>query len=745
MKELTAGLSVPVQGKPKLQRLIESLLIKSRRRVGMIFLRQFPEGDNLILEVSGAGLERSANNLSYLLMYGFMFSTMRKTGQVEHYQLEIEKPEPGDSGEEKRISLHGGSYSSVTRIVHSDGSTLIEKTADPRQDGGKLLAEGRYMQSLQAEGIQWFPKVYEVKEDPQNTLVRMEDLPLKDLSRVIEISFMPGTLHTHLGYFVSVDPEASPEDVIRYPIPLQRTPFDLSLEIYKKLIPDFYAHRQSETPEDYLDKFIFNKLENDRWAAAAKDSPVVKGMLAAPFVKINHIGSEENGGGVKFSPNLPLMLKMFKLLGQKYPEYFLPPYLSRQHGDLHFGNILVDPFDFFTKNDLSSMRLVDPKYIPEGNDPLYDFAKLIHNLYGRYDLATGHASTYHFDIDPPSAEGQPLVMREYLDDEAIGTIVALGSVDAFTSQFTQFLTNPESRPFPFEKNDETWRVRLLFLHAALIAGLFPYHINKEDGLWKVSVLYESALEKFSNLLNLLYESDFMKPFPEIQDAWQKMKAAEKSGSAYASAIHELSQSLDRLLPPRSEARLERELRAFLKKLPESQQSQFAQIATDGEDSEKKIAEWENLAKHLGYKGWPSIGNEAEAIEASGLILHLLEETPEGFLAGALSMNWPEFLTGIRNFTGLLPEEVAARTGISVRRYAWWEKEGHRVQKKDLSKLENLARLYAEYQFPYEKIFGLLKGKGQLSKSKRPDIEVLKNIFRNHAGNTTEVARELGVG
>jgi len=483
-----------------IKRSIDSLILAvPNDKVGILFMNKFEVNDGPYYEIAVSPDGHTARNLMHTLSYGFWNAGSYAGDTIQYFiPAQASRGQPAYPVEEK---LRGGSYSDVTRLHYADGTSAVVKKVDPKKDGGKLYQEAVYMQNAPPAMAKKFPRIHEIIHTDSETRVEMEDLrDHVEFSDIVFSGFDSRSLREGMGFSARRRPGG-------------QELFEIIQRIYASLVPHFYSKVQTPVPADFTDRAVFAKLDQ-RWKEAAERSALIRRLLEAPFVEVRHSFSRG-----EFYPNLFLMKKILLLMARTYPSLFLPPYLSHQHGDLHLGNILIDPFYYFLDGDLSTIKLIDPKYIPEGNDPLYDFAKLTHNLYGGYDLALHHSEDYHFDIHFENApQPHALLLRNY-NDEDEETERLLYLMDDFAEAFGRFIQDREKKPFPFEKNNDDWRSRLLFTQAALIAGLLPFHTVGDDREERVSVLYEVSVDEFYRLIGLWYRSGGLKPYPELQALW----------------------------------------------------------------------------------------------------------------------------------------------------------------------------------------------------------------------------------
>jgi len=516
----------------RIDRAIDAGLLNSpESELQILLARKVPRRGGSF-ELSALTSSRNTNMLNYFLLYGYMESMNAGAGLRKVW---VPLRESEDIEESSR-KLQGGSFSSVHRLTRSDGSTLIEKRAHTAEDGGKLMAEALYMRRLQENGGpagRWFPSILSIDEEAGETVVQMEDVPWPNLTQVIQQTFAE---NAYSGIFETKRAALA-----------KKSQMQVLQDIYRLLTPDFYSQVQSPTPPDFIERYHFKKVD-ERWKLAANKSEFVRRLLEAPYL-------EFTDQTPSLMPNLDLMMNFLRGIAVEYPQLLMPPYLSKQHGDLHVGNILVDPFDFVASGEIQNLKLIDPKYIPEGNDPLYDFAKLLHNYFGHYDLALEHSQTFHFTVALPKENNEPARFTSYFDDDAEGTAQMLSRIDMFNQEVAEFLVNPGSdRLFPFEKDPIAWRMRLLFTHATLMAGLLPYHTVGNQREYKVGIIYERTAHLLYMILNGFHAQGLMKGVPGMQKAWGALEKARDQNNrpAFEKALAQAASSMSKF--KRSEVR-----------------------------------------------------------------------------------------------------------------------------------------------------------------------------------------------
>ncbi len=184
--------------------------------------------------------------------------------------------------------------------------------------------------------------------------------------------------------------------------------------------------------------------------------------------------------------------------------------------------------------------------MPEGNDPLYDFAKLMHNYSGHYDLALNLSGGYHFAIRLPESAAAPAQFRETFIEEYSSAERMMDAIHAYEMDVRKFLRSPDPELFPFESPNGLWKYRLLFTHATLMAGLLPYHAAGDAHEQRAGILYERAAELFYELIKKLWQDGWMDDDHELKQSVAGLWMTSSGDQAgYFQAIHNLDSRLAR--------------------------------------------------------------------------------------------------------------------------------------------------------------------------------------------------------
>ena len=137
--------------------------------------------------------------------------------------------------------------------------------------------------------------------------------------------------------------------------------------LFKTIFENLYTEETTACPSNYLDQYHFLRV-GYRIKQTLKRAPVFLDIVTADKIILNDIEYW----------NIPAIL-LFMQSSHEIREAVMPEYVSPYvHGDLHLGNILVDPL---THN----FKLVDPRGYSHC-DPYYDFGKLSHSTNGKYDF-----------------------------------------------------------------------------------------------------------------------------------------------------------------------------------------------------------------------------------------------------------------------------------------------------------------------------------------------------------------------
>lgn len=210
--------------------------------------------------------------------------------------------------------------------------------------------------------------------------------------------------------------------------------WDRILNSLRMALEDFGRHRRP-MPTELLSGFYIGKV-----VARSRDPRLpqsVRDVLALPEVTVN--------GERLLNP-----LADLDDCRAKITKYAADRLATVIHGDLCFANILVSP-------DSGTLRLVDPRgsFGLPGlfGDPWYDYAKLCHSAYGRYDLLAQDLFVLH---------------REAVGAYSFGDFVTTAQRDV-GDRFLTFLSKA-----PVEVH------HILFLTSLLFLSLPALHYENEE-------------------------------------------------------------------------------------------------------------------------------------------------------------------------------------------------------------------------------------------------------------------------
>lgn len=163
-----------------------------------------------------------------------------------------------------------------------------------------------------------------------------------------------------------------------------------------------------------------------------------------------------------------------------------PPVVASIHGDLHFDNILVDPYGATSEDFV----LIDPRGWPGGvqvlYDPAYDYGKLLHSSHGLYDLI--HVGAYRYEINRGPA-GQLIVnepsIQDWIrrgrggggsgDDLIVSEKRRWRKVQELFAQVDSYIRSGiRSRV-----DDEGWELRASFHEAMHFLTMAPFHMQED--------------------------------------------------------------------------------------------------------------------------------------------------------------------------------------------------------------------------------------------------------------------------
>ena len=409
----------------------------------------------------------------------------------------------------------GGSGTKVERISLPGGDVGIRKSVLRREeiDPGKLANEVFYSDQLRQEGFP-LPRILE-KLDGDLVGAVLEDFECEGFVPMTSFSF------------------ENNEDVPASMI------WGLGLDLVGRFAKTFYKQRISETPRDFIMVKRLTPLLK-RFEETKKRAPVLVDMINAPVIGVSNIG-----GSRDYYPGFYAFLPFIEAIAKT--GLLSPPYLSRIYGDLNYGNILFNPTDIVRYKEFRQYRLIDPKYLPDGEDYLYDIAKLIHHSVGRYDTARLDPA-YGYAPDLGKGSDGVYILHEEIDDEYIN-FNPFNMEREMTDKIYGWLNATEDF-FGLEKGMD-WKIRLLFTNAFLVAGLPKFHLKGDGVEMRARTFYVTAVRLFYELMDMLmskrYRDDIERSTPGISLEWQKLKTrlnalkVDKAGSSTGGIDLDLAQ------------------------------------------------------------------------------------------------------------------------------------------------------------------------------------------------------------
>ena len=179
-----------------------------------------------------------------------------------------------------------------------------------------------------------------------------------------------------------------------------------------------------------------------------------------------------------------------------------PLFLGTIHGDLHTGNIMVNP------RDPNDFVLIDRRGFPTPMDIAYDLGKMWHSFDGLYDFILDD----HFELEQLSLER--LGVRYKVETEPQyrkrtigggGSLSSLSSVSPdFDSRasatFSKILSDLPSvvGTYPMFQEDTRWLERTLLMEAMHFCTMLPFHMDKS--IRRAIVLYVRGVELLNDFV-----------------------------------------------------------------------------------------------------------------------------------------------------------------------------------------------------------------------------------------------------
>ena len=456
------------------------------------------------LRINGIGLKERQFFFSFLLSGGSGFvPPMRGLSSLiplyEDIRGKQEEDQPSDVVENLGGYI-GGSGNAIERIVLPNGKFAIRKTAykNSEVDGGKLRGEVKVIKEEKARGKP-YPEIYSYEEDDKRIVVVMEDLeyqgyfPVTSISHWNSINLLENTLEG-----------VSAEDI-----------WKLGLRVYQDQL-DLYQQKVSEGSVDFVIENILEKKLSTRLEDTKDQAPCLVEMIDAPI-----IGVSGETSSVTYLPGFETLKPFVSALAKV--GFFVPPYLSKDHGDLNYGNILVKMLDIPYYGEFRDYRLIDPKDSPGGNDYLYDLAKLVHNFLGKYDVARLEPVYGFYPLARQDSEVPHFY--EYLDDEYANPVPFI-TYDRMVQEFYRWMEQTDDL-FGLEQGGK-WKLRLIFTVGAMMVGLPPFHLKNNDQEPRARTFYITGVQLMYSVVSLLMNDRRIrrladKEVPGIAKAWKNLE------------------------------------------------------------------------------------------------------------------------------------------------------------------------------------------------------------------------------
>lgn len=340
--------------------------------------------------------------------------------------------------------LKGGSFSQTQKVFH-EGSWVVRKEAYA-QGREKLLREIEWLQNLPKHLQSHFPFILSSIITPEDVAYEMPFYDMPTLAQLI------------------IEEEWTADQVQRR----------------LKTILDFYVAgfsnvKREPAPPNYAANFLIQKIV-DRLDETARLAPeVFPALISGDEISINgqcyrniHIVLDI----VKRNPGLLRKLQ--------------PPMFSFFHGDFHFDNMLT------SKDDNFAFVLVDPRGDRLG-DPLYDAAKLLHSIIGKYDILN---YDLHRAFVSESQSGPSITMFYPTDRVAWKVYQTLEKGLAPLLYGCGFID-------PFSMDDPYWLDRLAFTHAALFASDTAFHLKGDKKEERAIGIYATGVILLNEFLDFV--------------------------------------------------------------------------------------------------------------------------------------------------------------------------------------------------------------------------------------------------
>lgn len=210
---------------------------------------------------------------------------------------------------------------------------------------------------------------------------------------------------------------------------------------------------------------------------ARVEAPRLQELIGQEYLTIN---------GKRFLNALPALRLIEADNGMR--EKLDPKDLFRLFGDLHLDNVMAMPEGSRRKRGFA---LVDPKGV-DAEDPVYDLAKMLHSIIGRYDFLNN--DKFFVDI----TRGRRGMNINLSFDEASMRIVAYHRlIPAARKMLLHYALSEKC------EDDPNWIYRLAFAHAAHFLSMPPLHIHTPGNDFEAVAMYCTGVVLLNIFLDMM--------------------------------------------------------------------------------------------------------------------------------------------------------------------------------------------------------------------------------------------------